>query len=79
MGKWRAVRRELVIYGVDHYGLARRALYPYLPGLGVQVGQCLVGFRPCWFPGGPVSARSPVVNGLHVHAIRSSIWPAPLA
>ena len=53
----------------DHYGKVGRALCPYLPGLGVQVRQRLMGFRP----------RSPVVNGLHVHVIRPSSWPAPLA
>ena len=60
----------------DHCGQAGRALCPYLPGLGVQVGQGLVGFRPRWSPSDPVGARSPVVNGLHVHAIQPSFWPA---
>ena len=60
----------------DHCGQVGRALYPYLPRLGVQVRQRLVGFRPSWSPSGPVGARSPVVNGLHVHAIRPSVWPA---
>ena len=64
---------------VDHYGQVGRAFFPYPLGLGVQVGQRLVGFRPRWFPGGAVSARSPIVNGLHVHEIRPSVWPAPLA
>ena len=64
---------------VDHYGQVGRAFFPYLPGLGVQVGQRLVGFQPRWFPGGPVSTRSPVVNGLHVQAIRPFVWPAPLS
>ena len=64
---------------VDHYGQVKEAFCPYLLGLEVQVRQHLVGFQPRWFPGGPVSARSLVVNGLHVHAIRPSIWSAPLA
>ena len=63
----------------DHCGQVRRAFCPYLPGLGVQVGQHLVGFRPRWSPSGPVGARSPVVNGLHVHVIRPYVWPALLA
>ena len=63
----------------DHYGQVGRALCPYFPGLGVQVGQHLMGFRPCWFPNGSVSVRSPVVSGSHVHVIRPSVWPAPLA
>ena len=60
----------------DHCGQVGRALCPYLPGLGVQVGQRLIGFRPRWSPRGPVGARSPVVNGLHVYAIQPSVWPA---
>ena len=63
----------------DHCGQVRRAFCPYLLGLGVQVGQRLVGFRPRWSPSGPVGARSPVVNGIHVHAIRPYVWPALLA
>ena len=58
----------------DRCGQVGRALCPYLPELGVQIGQRLVGFRPRWSPSGPVGARSPVVNGLHVHAIRQSVW-----
>ena len=54
----------------DHYGQVGWALCPYFPGLGVQVGQRLTGFRPRWSPSGLVGARSPIVNGLHVHAIR---------
>ena len=57
----------------DNFGQVGRALFPYLPRLGVQVGQCLLGFRSRWSPSGPVGARSPVANGLHVHAIRPSI------
>ena len=34
-----------------------------------------MGFRPRWSPSGLVGARSPVVNGLHVHIIRPSVWP----
>ena len=63
----------------DHYGLVGRALFPYLPRLGVQVGQCLVGFQPRWFLGEPVSTCFPVVNGLHVHAFQPSVWPAPIS
>ena len=60
----------------DHCGQVGRALCPYLPGLEVQVGQRLVGFRPYWSLRGHVGARSVVVNGLHVHAIRPYVWPA---
>ena len=63
----------------DHYGRVGRALFPYFPRLGVHVGQHLVGVRPYWSPSGFVSVRSPVVSGSHVHVIRPSIWPAPLA
>ena len=63
----------------DHYGQVGRAFYPYFPGLGVQVGQHLVGFQPCWFPGGSVGIRSPIVSGSYVQAIRPSVLPAPLA
>ena len=63
----------------DHCGQAGRALCPYLPGLGVQVGQRLVGFQPRWSPSEPVGARFPIVNGLHAHAIRPFVWPALLA
>ena len=29
-----------------------------------------------WFPSGPIGAHSPVVNGLHVHAIQPFVLPA---
>ena len=64
---------------VDHYGQVGWALCPYLSGLGLHVGQLLVGFRPCWSPSGFVSVRSPAVSGSHAHVIRSSIWFASLA
>ena len=60
----------------DHCSQVGRALYPYMPELGVQVRQRLKGFRPHWSPIMPVGARSLVVNGLHVHAIQPSVWPA---
>ena len=60
----------------DYCGQVGQALYPYMPRLRVQVGQHLVGFRPRWSPSWPVGARSSVGNGLHVHAIRPSVWPA---
>ena len=64
---------------VDRYGQVRRALYPYLSGLGVHVGELLVGSRPDWSPNGSVSVRSLAVSGSHAHVIRPSIWPTPLA
>ena len=64
---------------VDHYGQVERALCPYLSGLGVHVGQLLLGFRPCWSPSGSISVRSPTVSSLHAHVIRPSVWLAPLA
>ena len=63
----------------DHYGRVGQPLCPYLPRLRVHAGQRLVGFQPRWSPSRLVSARSPIVNGLHVHAIRKLVWPAPLA
>ena len=63
----------------DHYGRVGQPLCPYLPELRVHAGQRLAGFLPHWSPSGPVSARSPIVNGLFVHAIRPLVWPAPLA
>ena len=48
---------------VDDYGQVGRALCPYFSGLGVHVGQLLVGFQPCWSPSGSVSVRSPAVSG----------------
>ena len=57
---------------MDHYGQVGRALFPYSSGLGVHVGQLLVGFRPGWSP-----SRS--VSGLHARVIRPSVWSAPLA
>ena len=54
------------------YGQVGQTLYPYLPGLGVQVGQHLMGFRPGWSPSGFVRVRFPAVSGLHVHVIRPS-------
>ena len=75
-GEAGSCRRRIRHLPNDHCGQVGRALCPYLPGLEVQVGQCLVGFRPRWSPSVPVGARSPIVNGLHVHAIRSSVWPA---
>ena len=63
----------------DHCGQVGRALCPYLLGLGVQVGQRLMGFRPLWSPSRPVGARSPIVNSLHVYTIQPSVWPALLA
>ena len=63
---------------VDHYGQVKQDLCPYLSGLGVHVGQLLVCFRLCWSPSGSVSVRSPAVSGLHAHAIRPFVWPAPL-
>ena len=64
---------------VDHYGQVGRALFPYLSGLGVHVGEHLVGFRPDWSPNGSVSVHSLAVSGSHAHVIRPSVWPAPLA
>ena len=63
----------------DHYGQVGRALYPYLPGLGVQVRQPLAGFRPCRSPGGSVSVRSLAASGSPAHVTRPSVWPAPPA
>ena len=63
----------------DHYGRVGHPLCLYLTGLRVHAGQRLAGFRPRWSPSGPVSARSPVVKGLHVPAIRPLVWPTPLA
>ena len=63
----------------DHYGRVGRALFPYLPGLRVQVRRHLVVFWPYWSPSGSISVRSPVVSGSHVHVIRPSVWPAPFA
>ena len=64
---------------MDHYGQVGRDLCPYLSGLGVHVGELLVGFRPGWSPNGSVSVRSLAVSGLHAHVIRPSVWLAPLA
>ena len=58
---------------VDHYGQVERALYPYLSGLGVYVGQLLVGFRLSWSPSGSVSVHSLAVSGLHAHVIHPSV------
>ena len=58
---------------VDHYGQVGRALCPYLFGLGVHVGQLLVGFRLYWSHSGSISIRSPAVSGLHAHVIRPSV------
>ena len=66
-------------FPVDHYGQVGRALFPYLSGLGVHVGELLVGFRPNWSSNGSVSVHSLVVSGLHAQVIRPSVWPAPLA
>ena len=63
----------------DHYGRVGQPIFPYMPKLRVHAGQGLTGFRPRRSPRGPVSTRSPVVNSLHVHAIRPLVWPAPLA
>ena len=63
---------------VDHYDLVERALCPYFSGLGVHVGQLLVGFWIYWSPRGSVSIHSPVVSGLQAHVIRPSVWPTPL-
>ena len=64
---------------VDHYGQVGRALCPYFSGLGVLVGQLLVGFRPCWSPIGSINVHSPAVSGFHAHVIRPSVWLSPLA
>ena len=64
---------------VDHYGQVERALCPYLSGLGVHVGQLLLGFRPCWSPSGSVSVCSPTVSGSHAHVIWPFVWLASLA
>ena len=63
---------------VDHYGQVEQALCPYFFGLGVHVGQLLVGFRLCWSLSGSVSVRSPAVSGLHAHVIRPFVWATPL-
>ena len=63
----------------DHYGRVGQALCPYLPRLGVHVGQHLMGFRLCWSLSESVSVHSPIVSGSHVHVIRPSVWPAPLS
>ena len=63
----------------DYYGRVGRALCPYFPRLGVHVGRHLMGFRPCWSPSGFVIVHSPIASGSHVHIIRQSVWPAPLA
>ena len=57
----------------DHYGRVGQALCPYSPGLRVQVGQHLMGFRLSWSPRGSVSVHSPIVSGLHVHIVRPSV------
>ena len=64
---------------VDHCGQVRRALYPYSFGLGVHVGELLVGFRPDWSPNGSVSVHSLAVRSLRAYVIQPSVWPAPLA
>ena len=64
---------------VDHYGQVRWALCPYSSGLGVHVGQLLVGFRPCWSPSRSVSICSLAISGSHAHVIRPSVCPALLA
>ena len=64
---------------VDHYGQVGWALCPYLSGMGVHVGELLVGSRPGWSPNGPVSVRSLAISGSHDHVIRPSFWLAPLA
>ena len=64
---------------VDHYGQVGRAFCPYLSGLGVHVGQLLLGFRPCWSPSEFISIHSPTVSSSHAHVIRPSVWSAPLA
>ena len=48
---------------MDHYGQIWRALWSYFSGLGVHIGQLIVGFQPCWSPSGSVSVRSPAVSG----------------
>ena len=63
---------------VDHYGRVERALFPYSSGLGVHVGELLIGSRPGWSPNRSVSVCSLVVSHSHVHVIRPSVWLAPL-
>ena len=63
----------------DHYGRAGRALFPYSPELRLHAGWHHVGCRACWSPSGSVIIRSPIVSGSHVHAIRPSVYPTPLA
>ena len=52
---------------------------PLFTGLGVHVGELLVGSQPGWSPNGSVSVRSLAISGSHDHVIRPSVWPAPLA
>ena len=47
---------------VDHCGQVGRALCPYSSGLGVHVGELLVGFCPGSSPNGSVSVHSRAVS-----------------
>ena len=47
---------------VDHCGQVGRALCPYSSGLGVHVGELLVGFCPGSSPNGSVSVHSLAVS-----------------
>ena len=64
---------------VDRYGHVRQALYPYSSGLGVHARELLVGSRPGWSLNGSASVHTLAVTSSHVHIIRPSVWPAPLA
>ena len=63
---------------VDHCGQVGRALCPYSSGLGVHIGELLVGFRPDWSPNGFVSIHSLAVSDSRAHVISPYVWPAPL-
>ena len=64
---------------MDRYGQVERVLCPYSSGLGVHVGELLVGSRPGRSPDGSSSVRSLAISGSHAHVIRPSVWPTPLA
>ena len=62
---------EFARFGDDYVATDVVKVRRFENGLKLSFRGKIVGLR--WSPSGPVGACSPIVKGLHVHAIRPSI------